>query len=123
LQRFTEAREQLVEIIQELDQPITRAEEVYRFRAEAELARAEGHWEEAVSKYQTIIDIWQAGGYRWNWARQLIDLGDAMMGRNLPGDRERGEQTYRQSLEMFTEMGAPGYIKVLEQRLGSRDFK
>ena len=34
------------------------------------------------------------------------------------GDLERARQTYQQSLDMFTEMGAPGYIKVLEERLG-----
>jgi hypothetical protein len=39
------------------------------------------------------------------------------MGRDLPGDREGAEQVYRQSLEMFTEMGAAGYIQVLEERL------
>jgi len=53
-----------------------------------------------------------------NWARSLIDLGDALLGRNEPGNHERARQTYRESLDMFTEMGAPGYIKVLEKRLG-----
>ena len=91
---------------------------MYRLSAEAELARAEGCWDDAVSKCKALIDIYQAGGYRWNWARRLIDLGDALVGRDLPGDREQAEQAYRQSLEMFTEMGAPGYIQVLEERLG-----
>ena len=50
-------------------------------------------------------------------------LGDAavdaaLVGRNEPGDLERARETYQQSLDMFTEMGAPGYIKVLEERLG-----
>jgi hypothetical protein len=31
---------------------------------------------------------------------------------------ERNRETYQQSLEMFTEMGALEYIKVLEERLG-----
>ena len=45
------------------------------------------------------------------------DLGDALVARNEPGDLERAQEAYRQSLDMFTEMGAPGYIKVLEERL------
>jgi hypothetical protein len=45
-------------------------------------------------------------------------MGEALIGRDLPGDRERAEQVYHQSLEMFTEMGATGYIQVLEERLG-----
>jgi hypothetical protein len=35
-----------------------------------------------------------------------------------PGDQDRAQEPYQQSLNMFTEMGAPGYIKVLEERLG-----
>jgi hypothetical protein len=64
------------------------------------------------------IEIYQIRGYRWRWARKLIDLGDALVGRNEPGDLEKARETYQQSLDMFTEMGAPGYIKVLEERLG-----
>jgi len=116
--RFTEAHERLAEVIKDLNQPISKGHEVFRFQAEAELARAEGRWEEAVNNFQALINIYQAGGYRWLWARQLIDLGDALVGRDLPGDRDKAEQVYRQSLEMFTEMGALGYIQVLEERLG-----
>jgi hypothetical protein len=42
----------------------------------------------------------------------------ALVGRNEPGDLDRARETYQQSLDMFTEMGALGYIKVLEDRLG-----
>ena len=119
--RFSEAREQLDEIIDDLAQPVNKPDMVSRFQAEAELARVEGRWEEAITNCQSLIDIYQAGGYRWLWARQLIDLGDCLLGRDLPGDREQAEQVYRQSLEMFTEMGATGYIKVLEERLEGKN--
>jgi hypothetical protein len=85
---------------------------------EALLASTEGRWDEAISKRLARIDTCQADGDRFAWAWNLIPLGDSLVGRDLPGDRERAEQAYRQSLEMFTEMGAPGYIQVLEQRLG-----
>ena len=29
-----------------------------------------------------------------------------------------GDNTHKQSFDMIAEMGAPGYIQVLEQRLG-----
>ena len=53
---------------------------------------------------------------------QRAVLGDAtveatLVGRNEPGDLERARETYQQSLDMFTDMGAAGYIKVLEERL------
>ena len=86
--------------------------------AEFELAFAEESWDEAVAVCESSIDILHNSGYRWGWARRLIDLGDALLGRNAPGDRERAEEAYRQSLAMFTEMGAPGYCEVLEPRLG-----
>jgi hypothetical protein len=38
--------------------------------------------------------------------------------RNEPGDLERARDIYKQSLDVITEMGAPGYIKVFEERLG-----
>jgi len=60
----------------------------------------------------------QSFGAQWIYARALIDLGDSLSGRNEPGDLKRARETYQESLDMFTEMGAPGYIKVLEERLG-----
>jgi tetratricopeptide (TPR) repeat protein len=82
-----------------------------------ELAFAEEHWGVAIAACETSLEILQGCGQIWRWARKLIDLGDALIGRNEPGDRERAQETYQQSLDMFTEMGAPGYIKVLEERL------
>ena len=58
--------------------------------------------------YGTLID-WETG--IWDAFQPLI----AASGRN---DLERARETYQQSLDMFTEMGAPGYVKVLEERLG-----
>ncbi|HSG26671.1 MAG TPA: hypothetical protein VLA32_11190, partial [Anaerolineales bacterium] len=63
------------------------------------------------------IEIMKSSKHHWGLARRLIDLGDSLVGRNEPGDLERAQGIYQQSLDMFTEMGAPGYIKVLEERL------
>ncbi len=116
--RFAEAHEQLDDVNKNLDQQISRAIVEIRLVVEAQLASAECRWEEAISKRLTRIDMCQADGDRFAWAWNLIPLADALMGRDLPGDLERAQQAYRQSHEMFSEMGAPGYIQVLEQRLG-----
>ena len=120
--RFAEARERLNEVIKSLEQlksvESTKSFESNILSAQAEFARAEGRWDEAMSKVKALIDIYRAGGYKWNWARQLIDQGDVLISRDLPGDQEQAMQVYRQSLEMFTDMGASGYIQVLEERLG-----
>jgi hypothetical protein len=59
--------------------------------AEAKLDLKEGNWEEAVSKEQTLIDRFRHIGNRWVVARNLINLGDALLGRDAPGDRERAK--------------------------------
>ena len=82
------------------------------------MAFVEERWEDAIAVCETYIEICQWGGYRWKLARWLVDLADTFVGRNEPGDLDRARETYQQSLDMFTEMGAPGYIKVLEERLG-----
>ncbi|PWB55474.1 MAG: hypothetical protein C3F13_04130 [Anaerolineales bacterium] len=116
-QRFAEAHELLDEVIKNLDQPVSRDIEGTRLVVEAQLANEEGRWEEAVSKRLARIKICQADGNRFAWAWNLIPLGDSLVGRDMPGDRERGEQAYGQALEMFTEMGATGYMEVLKERL------
>ena len=118
--RFTKAHNQ---IVQPMEDRTIKGEEnsrivASRAMAEAELAMAENRWTEAEDACITAIDVFQSCGHKLGWARQLIDLGDAFIGRNEPSDMERARETYQQSLDMFTEMGAPGYIKVLEERLG-----
>jgi len=83
------------------------------------IALAEHQWNNAVEASETSIEIYKYCHHHWGWARKMIDLGDALVGRDEPGDLERARETYQQSLDMFTEMGAPGYIKVLEERLGN----
>jgi tetratricopeptide (TPR) repeat protein len=102
-----EARERLAEVPAH---NLAKLQESFRLRAEAELAVAEKRWDEAISAWETLIKIYKAGEYRWFWARYLIDLGDALLGRDGPGDREAAEQAFRQSLEMFSKMGAPEVI-------------
>jgi tetratricopeptide (TPR) repeat protein len=116
--RFADARKQLAEAVNNADQPMSKPVETSLLYAEAKLDLKEGNWEEAVSKEQTLIDRFRHIGNRWVVARNLINLGDALLGRDAPGDREQAQEAYQQSLEMFTEMGAPGYIQVLEERLG-----
>jgi tetratricopeptide (TPR) repeat protein len=113
-----EARDRLSAALQDSTQISFQTREAYRLQAEAEIASAEQNWDQAISSCQALIDIYLQGGYRWKWARHLIDLGDAHLGRGGTSDRAQAEQAYRQSLEMFTEMGATGYVKVLEERLG-----
>ena len=85
---------------------------------EFEIAIATSRWDEALTACVSSINIYKNCHYKWMWARRLIDLGDVLTYRSESGDRERACITYQQSLDMFTEMGMPVYVKVLEERLG-----
>ncbi|UCD99635.1 MAG: AAA family ATPase [Chloroflexota bacterium] len=118
--KITEAQDQLAYANDLLSQFPNKLDDTssVRTRIEIELASIEQRWGKAIEICAPLIDTYKRGGYRYNWARELIDLGDALVGRAGPGDLKRARETYQQSLDMFTEMGASGYIKVLEERLG-----
>ena len=103
--------------MEKLAQPENNRKKYYRLSAEAELALVEKYWGQAISTSQSLIEIFQVGGFRWSWARVLIRLGDALRQRGELGDLEQAREVYQQSLAMFTEMGAPGYIAALNSRL------
>ena len=107
--RFAEAHVLLADVY--------KAPPILRIGAKTIHAMAEGRWNQAASAVCSLIKLFPPIGARWDWARWLIDLGDIYAQRNQPGDLRRARETYLQALEMFTEMGAPGYIQVLEERL------
>jgi tetratricopeptide (TPR) repeat protein len=116
--RFNEAHDYILQAENEIsDKGESPLIDLFRNIAEFELAFAEERWENAVAACKKSIELQKSSGYCWDCARRLIDLGDALVGRNEPSDLDRARQNYQQSLDMFTEMGAPGYIKVLEERL------
>jgi class 3 adenylate cyclase/tetratricopeptide (TPR) repeat protein len=120
LRRISAAQEQFIRAQNDIS-PSSKDNNLYRIcllNAEIALALTGENWDQALNASRSSIDIYKNCSHRWGWARRLIDLGDALVGRDEPGDLELARETYQQSLDMFTEMGAPGYIKVLEERLG-----
>jgi tetratricopeptide (TPR) repeat protein len=114
---FSQTEDWLSRVEDIFSQHETHISESQRSNVNFEIAYDRGHWTEAVTACEESLEIFQIGGYRWRKARTLIDLGDAFRERNAPGDLERARETYQHSLQVFSEMGAPGYIKVLEERL------
>ena len=112
--RLSEAH---IRMAQQMEDPTINGREnnrriASRAMAEAELALAEEHWTEAMAACISAIDVFKECGHKLWWARQLIDLGDAYIGRGETGDLKQARETYQHSLELFTEMGAPGYINL-----------
>ena len=118
--RISDARELMIRSLEKsYEIEDNSADKYFLSNLEFEIAYAEEQWSEAFTACNTTSEIFRKPGQRWNWARKLIDLGDVLVMRNEPGDIVKARETYKQSLNMFTEMGAPGYIKVLEERLGN----
>jgi tetratricopeptide (TPR) repeat protein len=107
--RFTEAHAVLVELL--------KGPPLYRLDAKAGHAMAEQRWNQAATLTLSLIKLLQTMGRRWEWARALINLGDIYTQREQPGDSTRAREAYQQSLDMFSEMEATGYIQVLRLRL------
>jgi tetratricopeptide (TPR) repeat protein len=115
--RLSEAKQQMEQAEQTRKRTEYAMDKIHKLLVEIELAFTTGRWQEAVNACEKRRDICKSMNAQGIETRSLIDLADALRNRNDPGDRERARETYQQSLDMFTEMGAPGYIRVLEERL------
>ena len=91
--------------------------EAYLLSAEAVLTAAERRYAEAITTFSEAVETFDQLGMRWDHARNLIDWGEAHLGRNEPGDLDRARLLLQESLKMFQEMGAPGYEAVVKEKL------
>lgn len=114
---LSEARSRLAEALETISLPETNRAKINRLDAEVELALAEKRWDQAIAAFQSRIEIFSNAGFRRQLARDLLRLGDAYRLRGKPGDHEGALETYRQALDMFTEMDAPGYKAAAATRL------
>jgi class 3 adenylate cyclase/tetratricopeptide (TPR) repeat protein len=86
-------------------------------KAEVELAIAHKEWDKAMEGYATYLALVEGAEQRWEVARTYLDWADIYVSRDELDDRDRAQELYRKSLDMFTEMGADGYVKVVKERL------
>jgi tetratricopeptide (TPR) repeat protein len=89
------------------------------YQAGLEMARARKDWHQLMETFTSLQELIASGGDRWVDAINKLDWGDAYVARGEPGDRKQAEQLYRQSLAIFSEIGADGYVEVVESRLDS----
>lgn len=87
--------------------------------AEVELAIAQRNWTKAMEGFANYVDLVKEAGQRWEIARAYLDWRDVCVARGEAGDLERAKELYHQSLEMFTQMGADGYVKVVHERIAA----
>ncbi len=89
----------------------------------ARLASTEKRWPEALSAFEALVAIYQHLGWRWRWARALLDWADVCVARGEPGDWQRAVKLLRESQAMFEGMGisrlaalAAGRLQALQSR-------
>jgi tetratricopeptide (TPR) repeat protein len=85
--------------------------------AEAELAIAEGSWEEAIEKTEALLQGYTMIGLHWKEAHTLLELAEIYRLRGGPGDKEKALDLYGQAEEIFAEIGATGYVEIVKNRL------
>ena len=115
-----QATEQLVEA--KLEAEVTQSEyldQIHYMWAQADLEVAEKHWESAWSNYGDLIDLLATRKLRWYRTLALVDLAEAHLSRGETQDREKGIQYLQESLEEFKEMGADGFVKMVEDQLST----
>jgi class 3 adenylate cyclase/tetratricopeptide (TPR) repeat protein len=91
--------------------------EAFALGAEGGLAMAEERWPEAQAAFEAMVRLYEKLGLRWHWARGLMDWAEALTGGGEPADLQQAEGLLRQSRSAFEEMGAPGYVAVVQGRL------
>jgi tetratricopeptide (TPR) repeat protein len=86
-------------------------------KAEFELLVAEKKWEKAIQKLKGLVTVFKDHDQKWEVARALLSWAEVYKIRAEIGDYELAQEMYQNSLEMFAQMGAEGYVKLTNNRL------
>jgi hypothetical protein len=74
-------------------------------RAKVEIAVARQDWKVALQWLERLFDFATSCDYRCEMARTLLEWGYVYVARGAAGDVDKARELYRQSVDMFTEMG------------------
>jgi predicted ATPase/class 3 adenylate cyclase len=120
--RIVEATQLLVEAERQMEKYPRFPNPWFYSRAQIELVIAKKEWDAAVDALERFIGYAEGNGFRWEHARLLLEWGDVCLARGAAGDLDKARELYQQSLVMFTEMGADGYVRVVSERMDALDI-
>ncbi|MFU8772768.1 MAG: ATP-binding protein, partial [Anaerolineales bacterium] len=115
--RIVEAAQLLVEAERQMEKYPRFANRWFYGRAQIDLAIAGKGWDAAMEALERFVGFAEQTGFRWEQARSLLEWGDVCAARAAAGDLDKARELYQQSLDMFSEMGAHGYVNVLTKRI------
>jgi tetratricopeptide (TPR) repeat protein len=114
------ARQLLEESLKEADDPGSEFFDLaYLLWAQADLNVAEENWDEAWSHYDAFSNLATQHNLRWyrNWIK--VEWAEAMLARDESGDREQALEMLGEARRQFEDMGADGYVSMIEDRLSA----
>ncbi len=85
--------------------------------AAAELALVQEHWAEALSGFEEAATFQAKMGKRAGWAFTLLDWAAVHVRRGKPADLQRAQALLREARDAFAEMGAAGYVILVDEQL------
>lgn len=89
----------------------------YRLWTLSELAVAGKRWDEAISLMTELVEITSTTDKPWERAHRLLELAEIHRRRSDADDSETAQTLYKVALQMFSEMGATGFVEVIKGRL------
>jgi tetratricopeptide (TPR) repeat protein len=115
--RIEEARQLLEQVWERADARPTILHELALAAAKTELAAAERRWGDALAGAEAIAGYATKTHRRWLWARTLRDWADLHIARGEASDLQRAQALLREARAVFEEMGAEGYVTMVNARL------
>jgi predicted ATPase len=88
--------------------------------AHLELAIAEERWDDSISASTALLEWYTRAGMRWEQAHTLLELAEIHRLRDRSKDRDLAQDFYAQSKAIFTEIGATGYVEIVQDRISQR---
>ena len=117
--RLEQARDELSQAhTLALDWPFAPVEAALLW-AKGKLASAEKRWAEALDAWESLVERYAQGGWRWERARALVDWAEALTSLGSTADISRARSLLQESHAMFKEMGIPRYAELVQERLGT----
>jgi tetratricopeptide (TPR) repeat protein len=112
------ARELLAESLIEAKDPGSEfVDQMFVLWAQTDLNVAKEDWSKAWVNYDALIKLTTEHNLRWyqNWV--MVEWADAHLKQSDPGDIEKARQMLKETRKEFEDMGAEGYVSIVEERL------
>ena len=84
---------------------------------EAQMATTEEQWEEAVTAYESLVEIYTRCGMRWEQARTLVDWALVIISQRDSTDTCKAQSLLQEAYTLFREMGIKRYSVLVREHL------